>query len=111
MSNEEGRMCCEQRTSATSIFHSLLIAHCSLLIVPSDLTRRPELIGREVTVEDRVQGSFQFHRGIGFDEIHLQRTKAILRLPPSLSFAGPPKAPVVRVRGILRQEGDQFVVD
>ena len=37
-------------------------------VEPGDLTCRPDLVGKEISVEDRV-GRFQFHPNTGFDEI------------------------------------------
>jgi tetratricopeptide (TPR) repeat protein len=80
-------------------------------IDPSDLTKRADLVGREVVVDGRVQGGFTFNLGRGFNEFRLQKSPVIFRLPPKLSFEQPPAARVVRARGVLRKDGDRFSFD
>ncbi|SIN80487.1 hypothetical protein SAMN05444166_0969 [Singulisphaera sp. GP187] len=77
---------------------------------PAELTKRPELIGREVSVDDRV-ALFLFHQGRDFDEITLKRTPVLFRLPPRLRYRQSPGVPAVRLTGILKREGDQWVCD
>src|SRR5205085_1460185 len=79
-------------------------------VEPSELTRRPELVGREVVVDDRVK-LFILHEGTGFDEILLQRTPVVFRLPPDLRYQHPPDERVVRLKGVLRKAGDPWVCD
>ena len=79
-------------------------------VEPSELTKRPELIGREVSVDDRV-ALFLFHQGRDFDEITLKRTPVLFRLPPRLRYRQSPGVPSVRLTGILKREGDQWVCD
>lgn len=80
-------------------------------VQPSDLTKNAELIGRELVVDARVQGTFTFHKGHGFDEFRLVKSPVVFRLPPKMSFDRPPLAPVVRARGILRKDGDRYYFD
>ena len=84
------------------------------LVEPEQLTRNPDLIGREVTVDDRVL-FYQSHRGPGgkqiYDELLLKRTPVIFKLPPALRPDRPPREPVARVQGVLRQEGKQVYCD
>ncbi|AGA29233.1 tetratricopeptide repeat protein [Singulisphaera acidiphila] len=77
---------------------------------PSELTKRPDLIGREVSVDDRV-ALFLFHQGRDFDEITLKRTPVLFRLPPRLRYRQSPGVPAVRLTGILKREGEQWVCD
>ncbi|MBX6314474.1 MAG: hypothetical protein IRY99_16405 [Isosphaeraceae bacterium] len=77
-------------------------------VEPADLTRRPELIGREVIVDDRVQG-LDYHQGRGWDEIRFQRTPVVFRLPPYLSFPRRPDVGSARLRARLRKEGERLV--
>lgn len=80
------------------------------LIEPSELTKRPDLIGRSIAVEDRVR-IFMFHPGTGHDELSLKRTPVVFRLPPRLRPEGQPRQPCVRVEGVLSREGDQWYCD
>lgn len=81
-----------------------------VVVEPPDLTRRPDLIGRDVVVDGRVR-LFQLHRGRGFDEILLRESDAIFRLPPRLVYRDAPRQRVAKIRGKLRKEGRLFVVD
>jgi len=82
-------------------------------VEPSALTRDANLVGREVTVDDRVR-FFQSHRGPKgqvFDELVLKRTDVVFKLPPSLRPERSPRQPVARVTGVLRMEGRQVLCD
>lgn len=79
-------------------------------VEPSELTKHPELVGHEVSVDDRV-ALFLFHQGRDFDEITLKRTPVLFRLPQRLRYRQSPGVPAVRLTGILRREGDQWVCD
>jgi tetratricopeptide (TPR) repeat protein len=81
-----------------------------IAVEPAELTRRADLVGREVEVEDRLN-YFQFHRDKGFDEIHLKRTPVVFRLPPRLRPEHQPDAAAVRVWGILQKQGSQYWCD
>lgn len=81
-----------------------------IVVEPAELTRRPDLVGKEVSVDDRV-ALFQFHPGRDFDEIDLKRTPVVFRLPPRLRYRQPPGAAAARVQGILRREGDRWACD
>jgi hypothetical protein len=82
----------------------------AVIVEPSDLAGRGDLVGREVIVDDRVR-YFQFHRGEGYDEIHLKRTPVVFRIPRPLRPQNAPGNPAVQVRGVLRREGEQLVGD
>jgi len=82
----------------------------AVVVEPTDLTKRADLIGREVVVDDRV-ARFQLHPGRGFDEIWLKRAAMPFRLPPKLRFAQSPNATAVRLRGILKREEDLWACD
>lgn len=79
-------------------------------VEPADLTRRPDLLGSEVSVDDRV-ALFLFHQGHDFDEITLKRTPVLFRLPPRLRYRQSPGSPAVRLTGILKRDGGQWVCD
>ena len=80
-------------------------------VEPGELTRRPDLVGKRISVEDRV-GRFQYHGdGKGNDEVYLRRC-------PDVTFALPPKlrdphptAVSVRMEGVLRHTGEQYTVE
>jgi hypothetical protein len=80
------------------------------LVEPTELTRHPEWIGREVAVDDRVK-FFQRHEGRGFDEMVLKRADVIFRLPTNLRPERNDEVRSVRVQGILKHEDGQFVCD
>ena len=82
-----------------------------LEVTPEDLTKRRELVGQNMTVDGRVQGTIQFHKNRGFDEFHLQHSSVTFRLPPALTFNAPPKAPVVRATGLLKRVGSRLVFE
>jgi hypothetical protein len=48
---------------------------------PAELDRREDLIGKVVSVDDRVR-FYLTHRGQGYDELYLKQTSVIFRLPP-----------------------------
>jgi hypothetical protein len=81
-------------------------------VEPWDLTRRPELVGREVVVDDRVS-RIQYHKETGlFDQIFLKRCPEVpFDLPSALRFKQSPQAPAVVIRGVLRRDGDHWHVD
>jgi hypothetical protein len=81
-----------------------------VVVEPADLTRRPDLVGKEVSVDDRV-GRFQFHPGKGNDEVYLKRCPDVTFALPERLRDTPPQAPAVRIQGVLRREGDRFRVD
>lgn len=81
-----------------------------IAVEPTELTKRPELAGREVSVDDRVK-LFLFHPGRGFDEITLKRTPVVFRLPVALRYRQSPAAPGVRIQGILKREDGRWVCD
>jgi tetratricopeptide (TPR) repeat protein len=77
---------------------------------PTELERREDLLGKLVSVDDRVR-FYQYHPGQGFDELYLKRTKAVFRLPPALRPASQPRPNPVVVQGIPRKEGERIVVE
>lgn len=80
-------------------------------VEPADLARRPDLVGREVVVNDRVS-RFQFHRETGFDQIYLKRAPEVaMELPPRLRPRQSQPMAVVQVRGTLKRDGERFWVD
>src|SRR5262249_10165329 len=80
------------------------------LIEPSELTKRADLLGRSVALEDRVR-LFMFHPGLGYDELSLKRTPVVFRLPARLRPEGQPRQRCVRVEGVLSRQGDQWYCD
>jgi tetratricopeptide (TPR) repeat protein len=77
---------------------------------PSDLTKRADLIGRTVLVDDRIR-FFQSHPGRGYDELLLKRTPVVFRIPPELRHDLPPRQRVARVQATLTRDGDQWYCD
>ncbi|MEO6809644.1 MAG: hypothetical protein ABI353_11085, partial [Isosphaeraceae bacterium] len=70
---------------------------------PADLTRQPELLGREVTVDDRIKLTLT-HDGRVWDEILLMRTSVRFMLPSHLRLkTAPDRGQPIRLRGTLRK--------
>ena len=82
-----------------------------ITVDPGEITKRPDLIGHEISVDDRV-GRYQFHPDKGFDQIFLRRAPDVaFELPERLRPAKSPGQPGVIVRGTLRKQGDLFSVE
>jgi hypothetical protein len=80
-------------------------------VEPGDLTRRQDLVGREVEVDDRV-ARFQYHPDSGFDQIFLKRAPDVsFELPPRLRPAQSPSVVGVKVRGVLRHREGRWWCD
>ena len=75
-----------------------------------DLSRRMDLVGKQVVVDDRVR-FYQFHNGRGYDEVLLKRTDVVFRLPPRLRPENPPRPMPVVIQGRLAGESDQLICD
>lgn len=80
-------------------------------VEPSELARRPELVGREIVVDDRVRYFLESKRGQGYDELLLKRTEVPFRLPSRIRYARPPSEPNARVVGTLRADQGQLFVN
>ncbi len=80
-------------------------------VEPADLARRPELVGRELVVDDRVRFFLESKRGQGYDELVFKRTEIPFRLPPRLKFARSPSEPNARVLGTLKSDEGRLVFD
>jgi hypothetical protein len=78
-------------------------------VEPSELAKRPDLVGREIVVDDRIKFFLESKRGQGYDELVLKRTEVPFRLPRSLKFARSPSEPNARVLGTLRAEDGRLV--
>ena len=81
------------------------------LVEPSDLARRPDLVGHEVVVDDRIRYPLESKRGQGYDVLMLKRTDVPLLLPSRLKYPSAPTEPNVRARGILKFVDDRLIVD
>jgi tetratricopeptide (TPR) repeat protein len=76
-------------------------------VEPSELERRPDLVGREVLVDDRV--AYYVNRtGSEDDELQLKRTPITFRVPRRLRPASTARMPAAVVRGILEREGSRL---
>ena len=78
--------------------------------MPAELSRRADLVGKMVIVDDRVR-FYQYHNGRGYDEVLLKRTDVVFRLPPRLRPDSPPRPMPVVVQGRLARDNDQLVCD
>jgi len=74
----------------------------AVVVEPSELARRPELVGREVVVDDRIKYFLESKKGQGYDELILKRTDVPFFLPAKVRFARPPSEPNAVVRGTLK---------
>ncbi|MGO9600248.1 MAG: hypothetical protein ACLP7Q_19870 [Isosphaeraceae bacterium] len=81
-----------------------------IAVDPADLNRRADLVGKAVSVDDRVR-FYQFHPGQGYDELYLKRTDLIFRLPPALRPSSQPRPTPVLVQGQIQQYEGQLVCD
>lgn len=79
-------------------------------VEPAELMKREDLVGKLVTVDDRIR-FFQNHPRVGYDELYLRRTPIAVRLPESLRPASPPRSPSVVVQGRLTREGSRLYID
>jgi hypothetical protein len=82
----------------------------TIVVDASELDRRGDLVGKLIRVDDRVR-FYQSHRGEGYDEIYLKRTKVIFRLPPRLRPEGSPRPMPVVVEGRLIRDGGELVCE
>ena len=80
-------------------------------VEPSELSRRAELVGREVVVDDRIRYFLESKRGQGHDELMLKRTDVLCKLPPRLKFVRSPSEPNARVQGVLKVVDGRLVLD
>ena len=88
----------------------------AVIVEPTELARRPDLVGREVLVDDRIRYFLESKRGQGYDELILRRTEVPFRLGLGSRFARPPSEPNAVVRAVLkvvdgRLIGDVITVD
>ena len=67
-------------------------------------------MGKDVVVDGRVL-YYQFHTGIGYDEIKLKNTDMVFRLAPRLRPVGTPGTKPVIVQGQLTRVSGQLVVN
>jgi hypothetical protein len=79
-------------------------------VEPSELLRRPELVGREVVVDDRIRYFLESKRGQGYDELMLKRTDVPFLLSAKLKYPRSPSEPNVRVQGVLKNLDGRLVV-
>ncbi len=78
---------------------------------PAELTRRPDLIGREIIVDDRVS-RFQSHKETGFDQIFLTRAPEVsFEIPAPLRPEHNPSVIAVKIRGVLHRDGERWWVE
>ncbi|WP_337177789.1 hypothetical protein [Paludisphaera sp.] len=81
-----------------------------IAVEPADLMKRDDLVGKLVSVDDRIR-FFQNHPRVGYDELYLRRTPVPVRLPESLRPSTPPRNPAAIVRGRLTRDGTRLYLD
>jgi tetratricopeptide (TPR) repeat protein len=80
------------------------------LVEPSDLERRPDLIGREVVVDDRVR-FYVVRKGTEDDQLELKRTSVPFRVPQRLRPTAYSRMTAVVVQGVLKRDEGRLVCD
>ena len=80
-------------------------AQAPVEIEPSELSKRKDLINREVIVDDRVKFFFPV-AGRGYPVIILASTEVTVELPDRFAYSSSQSARSVRARGILRRKAD-----
>jgi len=80
-------------------------------VEPSDLAKRPDLVGHEVVVDDRIRYFLQSKPRQGYDELLLKRTEVLFKLPPRLKMARSPSEPNARVRGVLKVDDGRLICE
>lgn len=103
------------RSFATSVMVVLSASQYArsapLIVEASELTKRPDLIGKELLIDDRFS-LFVFHKGKGYDEVVLRRAEGVtFRLAQNLRPAQAPRPAAVRVQGVLEKRAGQLVMD
>lgn len=81
-------------------------AGAPVTVEPADLVRRPDLVGREVLVDDRV-AYYVTRNGSDDDELQLKRTPITFLVPRRLRPAAHTRVVSAVVRGTLEREGNR----
>ena len=79
------------------------------IVEPEVLTKRPDLVGKEIEVDDRAR--FQSHPDTGYDQVLLKRAPEVICEIPRALRPRHPSAPSVKVRGILRKENSRIFIE
>jgi hypothetical protein len=82
-------------------------AGAPVAVEPADLVRRPDLVGREVVVDDRVT-YYVTRNGSDDDELQLKRTSITFLVPRRLRPANRGRVVAAVVRGTLEREGSRL---
>jgi tetratricopeptide (TPR) repeat protein len=82
----------------------------AIAVEPSELTKRSDLIGKKVALDDHVR--FYLPRnGDDPDELQLKRTSVTFLVPRKMRFDGITKMSSALVQGVLRRDGTRLVCD
>ena len=92
-------------------FTPAALADEPVFVEPADLAKRPDLIGHEIMVDDRIRYFLESKRGQGYDELILKRTEIPCHLLAGSRFARPPGDPNAVVRGTLKSVDGRLVVE
>ena len=79
------------------------------VVEPEALSKRTDLVGKEIEVDDRAR--FQFHPNSGYDQVFLKRAPEISCEIPQTLRPRQPNAQGVKVRGILKRENNRLFVE
>ena len=79
-----------------------------VLVEPSGLERRQDLVGRDVLVDDRV-AYYVPRNGSEDDELQLKRTPVTFRVPRKLRPASHTRITAALVGGVLERDGNRLV--
>ena len=75
-----------------------------------ELGTQPGLVGKMVAVDARID-RVDYQKDWGWNQLRLQGSPVLFRLPDRLAFSSPPSQKAARVQGLLREDGGQRVVD
>jgi hypothetical protein len=98
-------------TAAWLITVALASAAGPDFVEPSELSRRAELVGRELVVDDRIRYFLESKRGQGYDSLMLKRTDVPFKLSARLKYARSPSEPNARVQGVLKYVDGQLTFE
>ena len=99
--------------SIAGMAHSgpVVVADEPVFVEPAELAKRPDLVGHEVIVDDRIRYFLESKRGQGYDELILKRTEIPCHLLAGSRFARPPSEPNAVIRGTLKAVDGRLVIE
>ena len=83
----------------------------TVAVEPAEIVRRPELVGREILVDDRIKYFLETRKGQGYDQIVLKRTEVPFFLPAKDRYVRAPAEPNAVIRATLKQVDGRLIGD